>query len=342
MFDFLQPRAAGQSLWERIAGLFGGGGETRNDRPPPPVAAPQPVEAGGDAAQAAPVFAHYAEEPAPERAPEPERGGKNGAESVVYLGLNAASREAESKVFKGMENATVLNGSGQNQKMDGKTMAADGETVLDLSKEEDLRRYLDEVGIGQVRLGENGRPSESRDDAAARTEAMVDLFLGARGEQGVRRGGIPEGSRDEMAGFVDVLQGVESGERTMDRLVMSGHSTGEWVYGEQEGNPGVTFAQMAQLMGQFPKAQAGVEDFMLSACHTLEKQPHLDNRSGEQYQDIFPNVESVWGYNGFSPSWKQGSVQHVKKWLEASQTDDLDLLKKSAKQTGQNATVKTF
>jgi hypothetical protein len=145
-----------------------------------------------------------------------------------------------------------------------------------------------------------------------------------------------------MAGFVKVLQGVESGERTMDRVVMSGHSTGDWVYGEQGGNPGVTFDQMAKLMTQSPQAQAGVEDFMLSACHTLEKQPGLDNRDGKQYQDIFPNVESVWGYNGFSPNWRQGSVQHVKNWLKASQADDLDLMTKTAKQTGQNATVKTF
>jgi hypothetical protein len=280
--------------------------------------------------------------PVPEPAPEPERGGKGGKESVVYLGINAASREHESKVFKGMDNATVLKGSGTDEKMDGKTMSSDGKTVLDLSKEEDLTRYLGEVGVGNVRTDRNGQATETDEDAAARMAAMQNLFLGQKGEDGTRSGGLPEGIRDEMAQFVQVLQGVETGERTMDRLVMSGHSTGEWVYGEQDGNPGVTFEQMGQLMGQFPKAQAGVEDFMLSACHTLEKQPQLDNRDGAQYQDIFPNVESVWGYNGFSPSWKQGSAQHVASWLKASQTDDLDLMKKSAKQTGQNATVKTF
>ena len=50
----------------------------------------------------------------------------------------------------------------------------------------------------------------------------------------------------------------------------------------------------------------------------------------------------MWSYNRFSPSGKQGSAQHVANWLKASQADDLDLLKKTAKQTGQNATVKTY
>jgi hypothetical protein len=335
MFDFMFRPEGGQGLWERIAGMFGGGG---NDRPPTPAQA-GPQAAGASAQDAAPVFSHFAE---PNVAPEPERGGKNGEESVVYLGLNAASREAESKVFKGMDNATVINGSGKDDSMDGKVMSSDGKTVLDLSNEAHLQKYLSEVGVGNVRTDEQGHATESKEDAAQRMQTMQNLFLGTPDEKGARQGGLPEGIRDEMAGFVKVLQGVETGERTMDRLVMSGHSTGEWVYGEQEGNPGVTFAQMAQLMGQFPKAQGGVEDLMLSACHTLEKQPDRDTRGGEQYQEMLPNVESVWGYNGFSPSWKQGSVQHVKNWLKASQTDDLDLLKKNAKQTGQNATVKTY
>jgi hypothetical protein len=306
---------------------------------PPPVSTQTPPSQAADPtlkptpASTAPVMEHWADQ---------GEKKKDGPESVVYLGINDASREKEKKVFDGMDNATVITGAGTDPKMQGKVMGADGKTVLDLGNEGDLTRYLKETGVGGVRTGPDGKPIETEKDAAARMSSMTDLFLGAKGEDGKRAGGLDPGVRDEMAGFVKTLQNVEQGDATMDRLIMSGHSTGEWVYSEAEGNPGVTFDQMSTLMGQFPKAQAGVQDFMLSACHTLEKSEYGDTRSGEQYQKMFPNVKDVWGYNGVSPSYKQGSASHIKNFIEASEGDDVDKLKAAAKKSGQNATVKGF
>lgn len=257
-------------------------------------------------------------------------------ESVVYLGINDASRETEKKVFQGMDNATVITGSGKDKSMQGKTWSRtpgpDGKPVLlDLSNESDLEQYLTEAGVGNQRKDAEGNASETEEDAKARMEKMKDLFLGGKDENGQRQGGISAGARDEMVQFVDVLQKVENGEMTMDRLVMSGHSTGDWVYSEAEGNPGVTFAQMTNLMQMFPKAQGGVQDLMLSACHTLEDSQWGDTRKGEQYKEMFPQLQSVWGYNGTSPSWKQNSSGHIQAWMNATEGNDLDKIRATAK-----------
>lgn len=257
-------------------------------------------------------------------------------ESVVYLGLNDASRETEKKVFQGMDNATVITGSGKDKSMQGKAWShkpgPDGKPVLlDLSKEADLEQYLTEAGVGNQRKDGEGNATETEEDAQARMEQMKDLFLGGKDEDGQRQGGISTGALDEMVQFVDVLQKVEAGDMTMDRLVMSGHSTGDWVYSEADGNPGVTFAQMTNLMQMFPKAQGGVQDLMLSACHTLEDSQWGDTRKGEQYKEMFPQLQSVWGYNGTSPSWKQGSSRHIQAWMNATEGNDLDKIRATAK-----------
>jgi hypothetical protein len=333
------------SFWDRIMSIFGAGPSSAPPRPQGP--APQPAPQGQpeltpSPESVAPMMGHWAEEEEPELAPARQTPPKSDKESVVYLGINDASREAEKKAFSGMKDATVLTGAGTDKEMQGKTLAADGETVLDLSKEEDVQQFLKEAGVGKIRTDEEGAPIESAAEAKKRMGSLEDIFLGARGEDGERKGGLDVGVRDEMAQFVQTLQKVEQGEMSMDRVVMSGHSSGNWVYSEAEGSPGVTFDHMGQIMNQFPQAQAGVEDFMLSACHTLEKQDHMDNRDGAQYQDIFPNLTNVWGYNGYSPNYKQGSVQHIRNWLKASEGDDTKRIQDMAKRTKQNAAVKVY
>jgi hypothetical protein len=331
---------------------------------------------GATAAGAAPLVGHWADAqmamtaaPAPAArasgsqskpaSPAPEQ------ESVVYLGINDASRQAEKAAFAGQKNATLLMGSDDYKKagkvtytdrpvdengnpkldqngnpieiqrevdvskmkkdeylkfMQGKTMSADGKSLLDLNNEKDVDKFLEESGIGGQLKGET-------DGAAgkARLEAVKKMFS---------EGGFQPGVRDEMAQFVQVLKKVQNGEMKMDRLVMSGHSTGEWVYSEAEGNPGVTFEQMKQLMDIFPSAQKGVEDLMLSACHTLEKEDpktgYGNTETGAQYKDMFTNLQTVWGYNKQSPSYQTGSIDEIKTWLKASQGHDKGAVTKAA------------
>jgi hypothetical protein len=258
---------------------------------------------------------------------------------VVYLGLNDRARDTEARVFDGMENATVIQGQGADSEMQGKIMSTDGETALDLSNDEDVTRFLQETGVGALRTDADGNPLETEEQAAARLAGLQTFFVGEEGEDGERTGGLPTDMRDEMAGFVQTLQQVEQGETRMDRLVISGHSFGDSVFSDSTGND-MSFEQLGQLMQHFPEAQGGVEDLMLSACHTLEKKFGTDG--GEQYQEIFPELSTAWAYNGFSPSFEQGSPRHIRNWERASRGDNPHAVTRAARRQGGAARGKVY
>jgi hypothetical protein len=252
-------------------------------------------------------------------------------ESVVYLGINSQSREAEKQVFAGEPGATTVTGSGTNAAMQGKIMAADGKTALDLAKEVDLQRFLKESGTGAIRTDTDGNPLETPEQAKARLDQLEALFLGTKGATGARTGGLDPRMRDEMAQFVQVLQKVEQGDLGMDRLVMSGHhrSSEKRLYSEGT-REGVSFQQLQTLMEQFPEARAGVDDLMLSACNTLNS-----SAAEKQYKDIFPDLDTVWGYRYTqSPGVAQGSQDHIKAFLEASQGSDPERVRQAAQGMG--------
>jgi hypothetical protein len=286
------------------------------------------------------LFGNREEEIGPATAPR-ARETPGGPEGVVYLGLNDESRDTEAKTFNGVRNAHVVPGHGPDSEMQGKMMSTDGETALDLASEGDLTRFLRETGVAAMRTDADGNALETKEQAADRLAALQSLFLGQVGEDGERTGGLPEDVRDEMAGLVQTLQRVEQGEMRMDRMVISGHSFGDSVWSGVSGND-VSFAQFGELMAQFPQAQSGVEDLMLSACHTLENGDVVDNRDGQQYRDIFPELDSVWGYNGYSPNYEQGSPRHIRNWLRASAGNDPNAVRRAARAQGGAATGKVF
>lgn len=262
----------------------------------------------------------------------------NKNESVVYLGLNRDSRNQEAEVFKHEKNATILTGSGDDDDMQGKVASQDPKKgPIDLSQPAGVMQFLTETGVGNIRQDAKGKPIETEKEAQARIQHLAKLFGGYTDEQGQQHSGLEVSLRDEMAGFVQTLQKVQQGQQTMDRLVISGHSYGDRVFGP-DGE--VTFKQLGSLMSQFPKAQGGVQDLMLSACHTLEK--GYKTQDGEQFKRMLPNVQSVWGYNGFSPTLAQGSPAHIRDWLGASQGNSPEKLKAAAKKhSGQSAKVLT-
>jgi hypothetical protein len=263
-------------------------------------------------------------------------------EDIVYLGFNndghARTKEAAS-VRAYDKDATILTGNGEDQAMQGKIRSPKDGRVLDLGNGDELHAYLAEIGVGGKRKGESNAQAEKR------LAAIEDIFRGSKDpDSGVRSGGLMPGVRDEMAQFVAVLSKVESGQMDMDRVIMSGHSTGEWIYSEEgeDNSSGVSFEKLAKLMKLFPKAQGGVEDVMLSACHTLENYEGHDNTGGDVFHRMFPNAEEMWGYKGRSPNAAGGSLSHVKAFLESSEGHDPDAVARRAKATGGNATVKRF
>jgi len=113
-------------------------------------------------------------------------------------------------------------------------------------------------------------------------------------------------ARDELAQLIRILSEAEMGERSMDRMVLSGHSVGSQIWGDHNGN--ISFTQLDELFDLFPTAAAQIEHLMLSACYSGGE------AKMDQYHDMFPGIESIWAYHDSSPGTWTGAMDHMEKW----------------------------
>ncbi len=269
-------------------------------------------------------------------------------ESIVYLGFNNDKHarkiegdEIRKYAAKNGNTAAILTGNGENEADQGILRWVDhrtGEEVEhNLSSAAGVQKYLEFLEIGKARKGETAEAAQQR------MQQVVDIFCGAKDQNGVRSGGFMPDVRDEMGQFLEVLQHVQNGHMDMDRLILSGHSNGEFIYSEEgESSPGTTYAKIARLMSLFPKAHQGVEDLMFSACHTHESYQGTDNTGGRLGKMLAPNAKLMWGYDGKSPAAGQAAAHELAflKATEAGQGPDAAV--KAARAAGHAATVHKY
>jgi hypothetical protein len=199
-------------------------------------------------------------------------------DDVLFVGLNAASRDKEMNQLEA--NGADVTGVKGARRQD--TAKVEGRTV-DLGSPEGIEALMG---------------SFPKLDSA-RIAALTSFFDGAGA-----------GAKDELAQLAGFLYDAEFGKRLFKRVVLSGHSYGVSIWGDDNGS--IQFAELAQLATIFPAAVGQVEDLMLSACNTGQSEK-LD-----QYTGIFPNLKSIWAYVGYSPSAATGSLRHVKEWEKAT------------------------
>lgn len=118
-------------------------------------------------------------------------------------------------------------------------------------------------------------------------------------------------SRDELAQLIRILSEVEMGERSMERMVLSGHSVGSQIWGDDNGN--ISFSFLAQLLELFPAASEQLEHLMLSACYSGGE------AKMDQYHEMFPNLDSIFAYHGSSPGTWSGAMDHMGAWESATE-----------------------
>lgn len=123
--------------------------------------------------------------------------------------------------------------------------------------------------------------------------------------------------RDALGELMRWMNRAEDGEIVLDRLVMSGHSNGIELWGTPESprapqRPGVLIIEqdLGNVAAAFPTAAGQVRSVMFSACETVG--------AVESVVRVFPNIDSVWAYAGFSPSVAQGSGKHIESWQSAT------------------------
>jgi hypothetical protein len=204
------------------------------------------------------------------------------SDAVLYLGINPRSRDIELTKLKGAAGAQNVIAVVGNKRQD--TIMVGGQ-LADLTTEAGLVAFA-----LSLKALDDGRRDE------------LKRFLGR----------APAASRDELAQLIQVLYGAETGQRLIKRVILSGHSGGWSISGEPGNDTYISFSSLKVLATVFPMAAGQVEDLMLSACNTGQR-----GKLG-QFQEIFPNLRSIWAYVGYSPSAATGSLGHIAAWEKAS------------------------
>ncbi len=118
----------------------------------------------------------------------------------------------------------------------------------------------------------------------------------------------PKGMRDELAQMAVGWAAAERGGVSPSRLVLSGHSDGDKIWGEKSDEDFLTPKLLGDLAKAMPKAAAQVEDLALSACSCGGRE------TIEQWKDAFPNLKTMLAYRTSSPDITQGSSTELARW----------------------------
>lgn len=228
----------------------------------------------------------------PAKAPEekpPETGGESARaqakevlKSIVHIGMgDHAAYEAGELNKAAPEGVKSIRQRGDAQD----TAKVGGETV-DLTTQEGAEKLVESIGV-----------------PAAKAKDLVDILM----QTGAS-------AKDEVAQILIVFQQAETGDRQMTRLVLSGHSVGDSIWGDSNGD--LEFKILQRICDAFPGAAGQVEDLMLSACYA-GTEAYMD-----QYFQMFPAVKTIWAYHDSSPGSFSGAMPHMKKWERATRGQD--------------------
>ncbi|ATB32153.1 hypothetical protein [Melittangium boletus] len=177
-----------------------------------------------------------------------------------------------------------------------------------------------------------------------RTEAGIQCFVGGLGltwAQGQRVAAALSSAgadaRDELAQLAQVWARAEKGGVIPSRLVLSGHSGGWSLWGEDKGftNGALTRDSIARLAAALPRAASQVEDLCIAACY------NGGETSVEAWRALFPQVRTVWAYNGSAPGTFSGATVHLARWEKATRgaVDVLQADRARGTRKGENVAV---
>ncbi len=104
----------------------------------------------------------------------------------------------------------------------------------------------------------------------------------------------PAGERGVLGQIAKAWAAGERGGAVPSRLVVSGHSGGQTVFGD---DGSISLEQIRLLAQAMPRAASQIEDIHLSACSTRGNAVQ-----GAIWREAFPNLKTMWAYNGSAPS----------------------------------------
>jgi len=169
------------------------------------------------------------------------------------------------------------------------------------------------------------------------SNAGVDNYVSSLGlpaaqsaEIGTILKGVGADARDEMGQLARVWANGEKGGSVPSRLVLSGHSYGPVVWGDNNGM--IQLDDVKKLAKAMPKAAGQVEDVHLAACYA-GSQSNVDG-----FKDAFPNMKTFFGYHDSAPGSYSGATSHQGRWDAATRgrKDTLDRSITSGTRKGDN------
>lgn len=201
-------------------------------------------------------------------------------------------------LFVGMNNPTLYSAGAQHEINELRKNGVDMVTVTD------SKAGQDKIRVGSVTYdlttaeGRSGFVSTLR-LSAEKAEKVAKALEGADAE-----------SRDELAGIAQHWAIAERGGTAPSRLLMSGHHVGSGVYGD--GNGRISWTSLKALSEALPRGAAHIEDLHIAACYSGGE------AKDTQYREMFPNLKTVWSYNGSAPGAGSGATVHEAAWERAT------------------------
>lgn len=225
-----------------------------------------------------------------------------------------------------------------------------GEAAKDMTwwhDDPELKEGQLKIGDRTLTLGSSGEYGEELDPAAVSEDWRVAMeHVGLTPEkadeviQGMFRdeNGNPKmnastgGASNELLQLISVMNRAEGGEFELDGIVLSGHhyKGTDYLFGEKgdheyDMNDQLNMKDIQAAATAFPKASAGVDNFMFSACNTNDL-GMTDAAGNEQTTNqwlggMFPNLESTSYWNGIAPGPDMGAFFSGEYLLDAARED---------------------
>jgi hypothetical protein len=205
-------------------------------------------------------------------------------DDILLVGMNKTASHEASRLRARGNNVTFVKDAAQDD-----TIRVGGRTY-DLQKDADIDGFVGTLGL------------------SAEQSAKVKTAIKSTGADG----------RDELAQIAQVWAKAEAGGQVPSRLVLSGHSVGDGVWGDDNGD--LTKTNISLLADAMPKAARQVEDLHIAGCYSGGKSDM------EDWKGIFPNAKTIWAYTGSAPGSYSGATAHQARWDRATRgdADDLD------------------
>lgn len=139
--------------------------------------------------------------------------------------------------------------------------------------------------------------------------------------------------KDEIGRFIITFSEMEKKKKGPGRLILSGHSVGNYFWGDNNGS--LLIKDMKKISDIFPTAASLIEDLHLSACYSGNE------KDLAAWRGVFPNISTIWAYSGSAPGSYSGATRHLSIWNKATKGNKIALERDIAANTrkGKNVAV---